>query len=171
MPIVSGGGGGAGGLPHGWTQDADGNIVSAPADALASLSQLHLVAPANANDAWTVTDAAHPANVLGSCDPFGYFAGSGADFGATSDTTPLKVEGAPGTLTSRDMVSLFTNTTVARFNHNGYLLLKKNAAPGDAELNANEVALWFDSTNGAAKFMLKGKTADGTVVTASVAMA
>lgn len=44
-------------------------------------------------------------------------------------------------------------------------------APADADLAANEMALWFDSTNGAAKLMIKGKSANGTVVTGEVALA
>lgn len=46
-----------------------------------------------------------------------------------------------------------------------------NAAPADASLSAGEVALWFDQTNGAAKLKIKGKSADGTVVTGDVALA
>lgn len=52
-------------------------------------------------------------------------------------------------------------------SENGYYTTRKNAAPADAELVAGEAAYWFDSTNGAAKFMVKAKTADGTVVTGS----
>ena len=53
----------------------------------------------------------------------------------------------------------------------GHLRILRHAAPADAGLVAGECAFWFDQTNGAAKLMLKGKTADGTVVAASVAMA
>jgi hypothetical protein len=45
------------------------------------------------------------------------------------------------------------------------------SAPADAALVAGEVALWFDSTNGAAKLMVKGKQNDGTVKTAAIALA
>ena len=58
-----------------------------------------------------------------------------------------------------------------RVNKTGHLMVRKNAAPADADLVANEAAWWFDSANGAAKAMFKGKTADGTVVSAAVAMA
>lgn len=50
----------------------------------------------------------------------------------------------------------------------GFLHTAKNAAPADASLSAGEFKLWFDKTNGAARLMLKAKTADGTVVTGSV---
>jgi len=48
---------------------------------------------------------------------------------------------------------------------------QQNAAPADGDLLAGDCSLWFDKTNGAAKLMLKGKTANGTVVTASIALA
>jgi hypothetical protein len=57
------------------------------------------------------------------------------------------------------------------FNKNGYFYTNRHTAPADAELAAGQLLLWFDQTNGAAKLMAKGKTADGTVVAASVAMA
>lgn len=56
-------------------------------------------------------------------------------------------------------------------SENGYFTTRKNSAPADAELVAGESAYWFDSTNGAAKFMVKAKTADGTVVTGQIALA
>lgn len=58
-----------------------------------------------------------------------------------------------------------------RYNAAGYWITSKNAAPADADLLAGECSFWFDKTNGAAKLMVKGKQADGTVRTASVAMA
>jgi hypothetical protein len=64
-----------------------------------------------------------------------------------------------------------SNVTLSRINKDGYIITKKNSAPADGDLNANELALWFDSSNGAAKLKLKGKTADGTVVTGEVALA
>jgi hypothetical protein len=51
-----------------------------------------------------------------------------------------------------------------------YLITAKHAAPPDAALTAGDCALWFDQTNGAAKFMVKAKTADGTVVSAAIAL-
>ncbi len=40
--------------------------------------------------------------------------------------------------------------------------------PTDASLVPNQVTMWFDSTNGSSKLMVKGKSADGTVVTGEV---
>lgn len=57
------------------------------------------------------------------------------------------------------------------FNRNGYLSIKKTTAPTDAELASNELTLWLDPTNGAAKLMVKAKQADGTVRTGSLALA
>jgi hypothetical protein len=51
------------------------------------------------------------------------------------------------------------------------LVFKINAAPADGELAAGECALWFDQTDGAGKLMVKAKTANGTVVTAAIALA
>lgn len=57
---------------------------------------------------------------------------------------------------------------IFRINKDGYPIIKKNAAPADADLAANELAIWFDSTNGSGKLMIKAKQADGTVKTGSV---
>jgi hypothetical protein len=56
-------------------------------------------------------------------------------------------------------------------SRNGFLKFSATTAPPDDELTATELAFWFDATNGAAKLMLKGKTANGTVVTGEVALA
>jgi hypothetical protein len=42
--------------------------------------------------------------------------------------------------------------------------------PADGSISANQVFLWFDPTNGAAKLNIKGKSADGTVVTGQIAL-
>ncbi|MFO0821527.1 MAG: hypothetical protein U0792_00020, partial [Gemmataceae bacterium] len=55
-------------------------------------------------------------------------------------------------------------------SENGYYTTRKTSAPADAELSNSEVAFWFDSTNGAARFNIKGKSANGTVVTGQVAL-
>lgn len=60
---------------------------------------------------------------------------------------------------------------LSQFDKNGYFMTRKVAAPADADLASSEMALWFDATNGAGKLMIKAKTANGTVVTGSVALA
>jgi hypothetical protein len=66
-----------------------------------------------------------------------------------------------------------TGQFTTRIDVNGHLrpstlVLTNHAAPADADLAAGDCALWFDQTNGAAKLMIKAKTADGTVVTGAV---
>lgn len=53
----------------------------------------------------------------------------------------------------------------------GQPMVGVTAAPADADLAASQCALWFDDTNGASKLMVKAKSANGTVVTGSVALA
>jgi hypothetical protein len=62
-------------------------------------------------------------------------------------------------------------TALSRFNKDGYFMTAKTAAPADGDINTGEMAIWFDSTNGAAKLMVKAKQADGTVKTGSVSLA
>jgi hypothetical protein len=64
-----------------------------------------------------------------------------------------------------------TTTILSTITENGYFTTRKTAAPADAELAAGELAFWFDSTNGAAKLMVKAKEAGGTVRTGSLALA
>jgi hypothetical protein len=59
---------------------------------------------------------------------------------------------------------------VSRLSPSGALITAVNAAPADSELNAGEMAIWFDSTNGASKLMVKAKSANGTVVVGNVAL-
>ena len=61
-----------------------------------------------------------------------------------------------------------TGAVKSGMNKAGYIFTVLNAAPADADLSANQAMIWFDSTNGAAKLMIKGKTAGGTVVSGSV---
>ena len=63
--------------------------------------------------------------------------------------------------------------TWLRVNKGGFLGIQTHAAPADGDVATGEVMLWFDQTNGAGntKLMLKGKSADGTVKTASILLA
>lgn len=63
------------------------------------------------------------------------------------------------------------NNQIALGTANQHILLKTAAAPADATLAASQFTLWLDATNGAAKLMCKAKQANGTVVTAAVALA
>ncbi len=58
-----------------------------------------------------------------------------------------------------------------RFTTEGNVVLAgTHAAPASGDLAAGELALWFDQTNGASALKLKGKSADGTVVTATISL-
>lgn len=62
-------------------------------------------------------------------------------------------------------------TALSRFNKDGYFMTTKSAAPADADINTGELALWVDTTAGAAKFMIKAKDSAGAVKTGSVTLA
>jgi hypothetical protein len=52
---------------------------------------------------------------------------------------------------------------LSRISPAGYYMTRKTTAPADTELAASELAIWFDTTPGSPKLMVKGKLADGTV--------
>jgi hypothetical protein len=54
-------------------------------------------------------------------------------------------------------------------SENGYLKIKKTAAPADAELDNNELAFWWDQAN--SKMMVKAKDNGGNVVAGELALA
>jgi hypothetical protein len=99
-----------------------------------------------------------------------------------SDTTPAMFSGAWASGTDPDpllgaLVELQGKVSGVlgkvgdlKVTAGGYLVIARNSAPADASLAAGDLALWFDQTNGAAKLMLKGKSANGTVVTGNVAL-
>ena len=62
-------------------------------------------------------------------------------------------------------------TALTRINKDGFIMTAKNAAPADGDLNPGEIALWFDSTNGASRLKVKAKEAGGTVRTGEVGLA
>lgn len=61
-------------------------------------------------------------------------------------------------------------TSLVQGRATGFVLMM-HSAPADGDLAAGDCALWFDQTNGASKLMVKGKSANGTVVAASIALA
>jgi hypothetical protein len=58
-----------------------------------------------------------------------------------------------------------------RLRLSGDAIIAAHSAPASGDLSAGEMAIWFDQTNGAAKLMVKAKQQDGTVKTASLALA
>ena len=83
---------------------------------------------------------------------------------------PLLVKGAASQ--SQDLVQIVDSAGAlhSKFDKNGYFMTRKTAFPADGDLVAGELALWFDSTAGAAKLKIKAKNASGTVVAGEVAL-
>lgn len=97
------------------------------------------------------------------------FTAQDASFGGDVFVSRAHASGQTGALFAARTSN--NSTTYWKINQNGYPVFAKTAAPADGELAAGEMALWFDSTNGAAKLMVKSKQANGTVRTGSVALA
>jgi hypothetical protein len=72
-----------------------------------------------------------------------------------------------GTLSVTGSMGAVTATSVSA---TGSLSTSLNTVPADGSVVANQVKIWFDSTDGAAKVKFKGKSADGTVVVGEVAL-
>jgi hypothetical protein len=74
---------------------------------------------------------------------------------------------------SVDAVKILDNGAIDVFviDKKGTFGTKVNAAPADADIDANQMFIWFDPTNGASKFKIKAKQADGTVKTGEIALA
>lgn len=89
--------------------------------------------------------------------------------GSTDTPLSIKTEGNSGAL-EVDRFGASTFGFLARFY--GALIAALNTVPADGTLAAGECALWFDATNGVGntKLMCKGKSLDGTVKTATVAV-
>lgn len=102
----------------------------------------------------------------------GQATGSPVMSAATLSNNP-SIQARRGASATGDLFAACANgyTALSRFDKDGFLMTKLQAAPADASITAGEIAFWFDSTNGAAKLMFKGKEAGGTVRTGSVALA
>lgn len=96
---------------------------------------------------------------------------NGYQFGVVPDYSgrvPLLVRGAAGQSVNLMEWQDSAGAIQLRVNKAGAVVTKVNVAPADADISANEIALWFDPTNGAAKFMAKAKQADGTVFSGAI---
>ena len=97
-----------------------------------------------------------------------------------SSATLRGIGGNSGQLAVRDDVGGSTITlksgtgvlAAALYALTGPVVIGLNVVPADGDISAGQVALWFDATNGvgATKLMAKGKSADGTVKTASIVL-
>jgi hypothetical protein len=94
---------------------------------------------------------------------------------AGSSDDPLDVRLQDGSVGARVTVggNFYFPGVNARVTQPGAIITAAHAAPADADLSAGECALWFDQTDGAGntKLMVKGKSADGTVKTATILLA
>lgn len=86
--------------------------------------------------------------------------------GTLTNAYGIKIE-SPTVGTNRYAIHS-SGVAAARFG--GAVITARNTAPADAELITGELAIWYDSTSGASKLMVKAKQADGTVKTASLAL-
>ncbi|RJR48286.1 MAG: hypothetical protein C4567_00215 [Deltaproteobacteria bacterium] len=79
------------------------------------------------------------------------------------------------TITSAGDIGIGTTGPGKKLDVAGYaraagIFNTRNSAPADGDLAAGECAWWFDKTDGAAKVMFKGKSANGTVVAGSLSL-
>jgi hypothetical protein len=143
VPIISGGGG-----------NFDGGTITQP---------LFLESAATGADATQLMDVTNgDATELLYADS----AGSWIFTGDASQAASLSFNSTLGTL-----FAAFTGTDVVQVTQRAIFVLARTTAPADASLAAGQCALWLDDTNGASKFMVKAKSANGTVVTGSVTLA
>ena len=89
---------------------------------------------------------------------------------ANASHVPLRVKAASSQTANLTEWQTSDGTVGLAVNKANYLLIANNSAPADGDLAAGQVAIWFDSTNGAAKLRIKGKSANGTVVAGEVAL-
>jgi hypothetical protein len=89
---------------------------------------------------------------------------------ATSPDPPLRVYDRDGL--HRIVVevdgTVYLGHAKSRISPDGVFITSVHSAPADGDINAGDCAIWFDQTDGAAKLMIKAKTADGTVASGNV---
>jgi hypothetical protein len=173
-PIDTGGGGG-GGLPSQWTADSHGDVVIAPDDPNTGDPMIQIVAPTdffnNGSGQFLalideVGRVVHRWDVSGDVVLRGSVGGGPSAVVASAPDTPdtTGFYGSDGMHVTNTALS-----NVFQVIPTGYMrITTASGAPADGDLSPTQLAFWFDSSNGAAKLMLKGKTANGTVVTGSV---
>lgn len=108
----------------------------------------------------------------------------GATISNAGDTTqvPMTIQNFATGLPSLQVIGVASQTedqfavknassqVQSRFNSSGTFMTRVTTAPADSAIASAEMSIWFDSTDGAAKLMIKAKQADGTVRTGSVAL-
>lgn len=63
------------------------------------------------------------------------------------------------------------STTYWRVGSQGHMIVGRTAPPADDELNPGEVAMWLEARSGSPRVMFRAKDADGTITSATVALA
>jgi hypothetical protein len=81
---------------------------------------------------------------------------------------PLRIRAAASQTAHQQEWQKSDGTLYMSVSENGYLKIKKTAAPADAELDNNEMALWWDQAN--SKMMVKAKDNGGSVVSGELAL-
>lgn len=192
VPTVGAGGsvryqaGGGASFPPEWTVGADGSLAI---DTGVDVVQLTINGSANSNENTVeiVGDAGDPEIVFSTWDDQAFLGLGGgptpqvslSSLSGSSDEAFIQVANVASGADARSVkftaeattnMAVFDSggATALRVSTGGYLVVALNAAPADGALSAGECAVWFDSSNGAAKFMFKAKQADGTVKTGSV---
>jgi hypothetical protein len=101
--------------------------------------------------------------------------GSGAKFyadsGKSDGTNGKAIVYTNGSVGNLGEALVSDGNANAVWNDLGQIKIDTHAAKDSADIGAGELYLWFDQTNAAAKLMVKAKSADGTVVTAAIALA
>jgi hypothetical protein len=168
---LAGGGGGGGGIDY--VQDADPGAVGAgktwlQTDPSGNTATLQLFVRKSDDSGWLKAGAA---DVVGNA-VFTQLLAVDTDFATFSAVEVFSNNTGPGNTYVEAVTAQDDSQATWRLYPDGYTLYKGvNTAPDDTDLQSGNFAIWFDQTNGAAKLMVKAKTADGTVVAGSVDLA
>lgn len=169
-----------GSLPAEWTVTS-GALATAPTDdTVAAL--LEVTAPTgfedNSSDGQLMRLVAEDGTVVGYVDTYGDILFAAPTGQGDPNLVLSSVDNPTHTVNLRPGASLIRGTAAnlsildgmagVAIGTTGVRIKLVNAAPADGTIVAGEVVLWFDSTNGAAALGIKGKSANGTVVSGSV---
>lgn len=76
--------------------------------------------------------------------------------------------GGAGSVATFDQIGAGINVNKLTVGAAGELVLAQKVAPADATLAASQFTFWLTDTNGSGVLNIKGKTANGTVVSGTV---
>jgi hypothetical protein len=88
--------------------------------------------------------------------------------GAYNGTRGVTVRSKVGQTANLLEIQSPTNAPIAGIDRNGAIFTGANSAPATNDIAAGQAFVWFDSTPGAAKLMIRAKNAIGALVTGSV---